>query len=107
MVKTLSIFVVGFLVLGQSQSWAGTAGNGSATSGMPGVSLQQFRYRSDAKKHCPSDTVVWGSSANRGIFYTNGAGPYSLSAGKRVRIAGFYACTADVKKARLKIDSGG
>ncbi len=106
--KTFSIGIFAFVLLLQSQSWAGSMGNGSATSGMQGVSLQQFRNESDAKKHCPGDTVVWGSSANRGIFFTSGAGPYSSRAGQQVRIGGFYACEADVKKApRLKINSGG
>lgn len=103
----LTIASTAFLLLAPTQSWAGSMGNGSATSGMPGVSLQQFRYEPDAQKHCPGDTIVWGSSANPGIFYTSGAGPYYPREGKQVRIGGFYACAADVKKAGLKIDSSG
>ncbi len=105
--KTLPVGIIAFLLLLQSQSWAGSMGNGSATSGMPGVSLQQFRSEADAKKHCAGDTVVWGSSANRGIFYTSRAGPYSARDGQQTRVGGFYACAGEVKKAGLKIDSGG
>lgn len=103
--KTVLFAILGISLFAQS-AFAGSMGNGSATSGMPGVSLQQFRNEADAQKKCPSDTIVWGSSRNLGIFYTNGAGPYTLRDGQHVRIGGFYACAADVKKAGLKIDSG-
>jgi hypothetical protein len=67
---------------------AGSTGNGAAGSGFP-------PYEADANRLCKGDTVVWGSSANKGIYYVKGAGPK--------RIGGFYACKADVKKAGYKI----
>jgi len=69
---------------------AGSTGNGTAGSGFP-----QYTYEADANRLCKGDTVVWGSSANKGIYYVKGAGPQ--------RIGGFYACMADVKKAGYKI----
>lgn len=69
---------------------AGSAGNGTAGSGFP-----QYTYEADANRLCKGDTVVWGSGAHKGIYYVKGAGP--------LRIGGFYACMADVKKAGYKI----
>jgi len=54
-----------------------------------------YTYEADANRLCKGDTVVWGSSAHKGIYYVKGAGPQ--------RIGWFYACTADVKKAGYKI----
>jgi len=83
---------------------AGSAGNGTAGSGMAqfqnGMNLPLYRYEADAERLCKGDTVVWGSSANKGIYFVKGAGPYS-SAGQR--IGGFYACMADAKKGGYKI----
>jgi len=75
---------------------AGSTGNGTAGSGFP-----QYTFEADANRLCKGDTVVWGSSANKGIYFVKGAGPYSAN-GKRY--AGFYACMADVKKAGYKIE---
>ena len=75
---------------------AGSTGNGTAGSGFP-----QYTFEADASRLCKGDTVVWGSSANKGVYFTKGDGPYS-AAGKR--IGGFYACMADVKKAGYKIE---
>jgi hypothetical protein len=69
---------------------AGSTGNGAAGGG-----FSQYTYETDANRLCKGDTVVWGSSANKGIYYVKGAGPQ--------RIGGFYACMADVKKAGYKI----
>jgi hypothetical protein len=69
---------------------AGSTGNGAAGTGFP-----QYTYEADANRLCKGDTVVWGSSAHKGIYYVKGAGPQ--------RIGGFYACKADVKKAGYKI----
>ena len=59
------------------------------------VAIPQYTYEADANRLCKGDTVVWGSSAHKGIYYVKGAGPQ--------RIGGFYACKADVKKAGYKI----
>ena len=75
---------------------AGSTGNGAAGSGFP-----QYTYQADANWLCKGDTVVWGSSDHKGVYYVKGAGPY-LPTGKRY--AGFYACMADVKKAGYKIE---
>ena len=75
---------------------AGSTGNGTAGSGFP-----QYTFETDANRLCKGDTVVWGSSANRGVYFTKGDGPYSAT-GKRV--GGFYACSADVRKAGYKIE---
>ncbi len=77
---------------------AGSHGNGSAGSGMSFRALQQFRFEADAKKHCGSDAVVWGSSENRGKFYADGVGPQ--------RIGGFYACMAEARSAGYQIVTG-
>ena len=69
---------------------AGSTGNGTAGSG-----FSQYTYEADAIRLCKGDTVVWGSSAHKGIYYVKGAGPQ--------RIGGAYACKADVKKAGYKI----
>jgi hypothetical protein len=74
---------------------AGSTGNGTAGSG-----FSQYTYETDANRLCKGDTVLWGSSANKGIYFVKGAGPYTAT-GKR--IGGFYACMADVKKAGYKI----
>jgi hypothetical protein len=74
---------------------AGSTGNGLAGSGFP-----QYTYEADANRLCEGDTVVWGSSANKGIYFVKGAGPY-LPSGQRY--AGYYACMADVKKKGYKI----
>ena len=69
---------------------AGSTGKGTAGTGFP-----QYTYEADANRLCKGDTVGWGSSAHKGIYYVKGAGPQ--------RIGGFYACKADVKKAGYKI----
>ena len=58
-------------------------------------SLSLFCNEADAQKQCPVDTVVWGSSAHIGVYFVKGAGPQ--------RIAGYYACMADAKKAGYQI----
>lgn len=78
-----------------SPALAGSMGNGTAGGG-----FSQYRFEADATRLCKGDTVVWGSSANRGIYFVKGAGPYT-AAGQR--IGGFYACEGDVKKAGYKI----
>jgi hypothetical protein len=83
------------IVGGAIAAYAGSTGNGTAGGGFP-----QYTYEADANRLCKGDTVVWGSSANKGIYYVKGAGPY-LASGQRY--AGFYACMADVKKAGYKI----
>src|SRR5258707_15497198 len=75
---------------------AGSTGNATAGSG-----FSQYTYETDANRLCKGDEVVWGSSANKGIYFVKGAGPYTAT-GKR--IGGFYACMADVKKAGCKIE---
>ena len=74
---------------------AGSTANGTTGSGFP-----QYTFEADANRLCKGDTVVWGSSANGGVYFVTGAGPYSAT-GKRV--GGFYACMADAKKAGYKI----
>jgi hypothetical protein len=69
---------------------AGSTGNGAAGGGFP-----QYRDLADAQKACARDTVVWGSSEHRGVFYVDGVGPQ--------RIGGFYACMAVAKKAGMQI----
>ena len=75
---------------------AGSNGNGTAGGGFP-----QYTFEADAIRACKGDTVVWGSSANRGIYFLKGDGPYSATGH---RIGGFYACMADVKKKGYKIE---
>jgi hypothetical protein len=76
--------------------------NAPAGSGFP-----QFTNEADAVRQCGNDRVVWGSGANKGVYYMPGAGPYS-GAGPAgpVRIGGFYACAAVVTKAGMKIETG-
>jgi hypothetical protein len=75
---------------------AGSAQAGSTGNGAAGGGFSQYTYEADAIRLCKGDTVVWGSSAHKGIYYVKGAGPQ--------RIGGFYACMADVKKAGYKIE---
>lgn len=81
---------------------AGSTGNGTAGSGQArfnnGMGLQQFRYETDAQKHCANDSIVWGSSANPGKFFTKGAGPQ--------RVGGFFACMAEARNAGYAIVTG-
>ena len=75
---------------------AGSTGNGTAGNGLPQFkTLPLYSHEEDAQRLCKGDTVVWGSSANIGIYYIKGAGPQ--------RIGGYYACMADAKKAGYKI----
>ncbi len=74
---------------------AGSTGNGTAGSG-----FSQYTFEADATRLCKGDTVVWGSSANKGVYFLKSDGPYY--GGKR--IGGLYACMADVKKAGYKIE---
>ena len=75
---------------------AGSTGNGTAGGG-----FSQYTFEADANRLCKGDTVVWGSSANKGVYFVKADGPYSAT-GKRA--GGFYACEADVKKAGYKIE---
>jgi hypothetical protein len=81
------------ITFGAVPSWAGHTVNGAAGSGFP-----QYTNRADADRGCAGDTVVWGSSENKGIYYVDGAGPK--------RIGGFYACMAAVKKAGYQVVRG-
>ena len=91
---TQQTFVVAIsLAFATIPSWAGHAGNGAAGSGFP-----QYTSRADADRDCKGDTVVWGSSEHKGIYYVDGAGPK--------RVGGFYACMAAVKKAGYQVVMG-
>jgi hypothetical protein len=78
---------------------AGGTGNGSAGSGLAnhgnGADIPQYRNQADAEKLCKGDTVVWGSSAQRGVFFAAGAGP--------AHVGGFYACMTVAQKAGYQI----
>ena len=82
-------------IAGALPALAGSTGNGTAGSG-----FSQYTFEADAIRLCKGDTVVWGSSANKGVYFLKSDGPYY--GGKR--IGGFYACMADVKKAGYKIE---
>ena len=88
-----SVTIVSAVAVAAMPAQAGTLGNGAAGSGFP-----QYRSEADAQKQCGNDKVVWGSSAQKGVFYMPGAGPK--------RIGGFYACAAVATKAGMKIESG-
>ena len=70
---------------------AGSAGNGAA-----GTGFSQYTHEADAIRLCRGDTIVWGSSAHKGIYYVKGDGPQ--------RIGGFYACMADVMMAGYTLE---
>jgi hypothetical protein len=83
---------------------AGSAGNGTAGTGLPQFkNLSLFRHEADAQKQCPADKVVWGSREHIGVYYVKGAGPYYDRGAGPQRIAGYYACMADAKKAGYQI----
>ena len=92
----LAVSIVAATASGAVLALAGSNGNGTAGGGFP-----QERFEADAIRLCKGDTVVWGSSANRGIYFLSGDGPYSATGH---RIGGFYACMADVKKKGYKIE---
>ena len=81
---------------------AGSTGNGTAGSGQArfnnGMGLQQFRYETDAQRHCPGDTVVWGSSGTPGRFFTKDAAPQ--------RVGGYFACMVEARSAGYEIVTG-
>lgn len=84
---------------------AGSAGNGTAGFGLPQYKdLQMYRYEADAQRLCKGDTVVWGSSANIGIYFVKDSGPYYDRGSGPQRVGGYYACMADAKKAGYKIE---
>ena len=87
--RLLAVSIVSVAAGAALPAWAGSTGNGAAGSD------SQYTYEADANRFCKGDTVVWGSSAHKGVYYVEGAGPQ--------RIGGFYACKADVKKAGYKI----
>jgi hypothetical protein len=87
---TRAALVAATLTFAAGPSWAGHAGNGAAGGGFP-----QYRVRADADKGCPGDTVVWGSSEHKGIYYVDGVGPK--------RVGGLFACMAAVKKAGYQV----
>ncbi len=92
----LSVSIVAGIAGTTMAAQAGSTGNGTAGNGLPQFkSLSLFRNEADAQHSCPNDKVVWGSSANIGVYFVKGAGP--------VRFAGFYACVADAKKAGYRI----
>ena len=84
---------------------AGSTGNGTAGFGLPQYKdLAMYRFQADAQRLCKGDTVVWGSSANIGIYFVKGSGPYYDRGSGPQRVGGFYACMADAKKAGYKIE---
>jgi len=93
LVRTAVVVSISLSIAAAMPSWAGHAGNGAAGSGFP-----QYRNRADAEKDCGGDTVVWGSSEHKGVYYVDGAGP--------TRVGGFYACMAAVKKAGYQVVNG-
>jgi hypothetical protein len=68
----------------------------SAQAGAAGSGFSQYTYEADAIRLCQGDTVVWGSSAHKGIYYVKGNGPQ--------RIGGSYACMADVMLAGYTLE---
>jgi len=84
------VVLTSLMTFGAAPGWAGATGKGTAGSGFP-----QYTYHADAVKGCKGDSVVWGSSANKGVYYVDGVGPE--------RIGGFYACMSAVKKAGYKV----
>jgi hypothetical protein len=94
-VVRIAVMVGGAIAVAALPALAGSTGNGAAGGG-----FSQYTYETDANRLCKGDTVVWGSSANKGVYFLKSDGPYY--GGKR--IGGFYACMGDVKKAGYKIE---
>jgi hypothetical protein len=69
----------------------------------PIQNLSLFRNEADAQKQCPADKVVCGSSGQIGVYFVKGAGPYYDRGAGPQRVAGYYACMADAKKAGYRI----
>jgi hypothetical protein len=88
--KALLAVSIVSVAAGAPPARAGSAGNDAAGIGFP-----QYTYEADANRLCKGNTVVWGNSAHKGVYYVKGAGPQ--------RIGGLYACKGDVKKAGYKI----
>jgi hypothetical protein len=68
------LFSLPLALLAAAPALAGGTGNGSAGSGQAlhgnGADIPQFTYQADAERLCKGDTVVWGSSAHPGVFFT-------------------------------------
>ena len=100
----LAILIAGGMAGAAMPAVAGSTGNGTAGFGLPQFKdLAMYRNESDAQRLCKGDTVVWGSSANIGIYYVKGAGPYYDRGSGPQRVGGYYACMNEAKKAGYKI----
>ncbi len=67
-----SVFVAVAVAATSIRAQKPIAPNAPAGSGFP-----QFTNEADAVKQCGNDKVVWGSGANKGVYYMPGAGPYN------------------------------
>jgi hypothetical protein len=63
---------------------------GAASANAAGI--KQYKTEAGAQKHCPSDTVVWGSSES-GVYHMSGSKNYGKSKG------GKYVCMGEADKA--------
>jgi len=65
--RLLAVSIVSVAAGAALPARAGSTGNGAAGGGFP-----QYTYEADANRLCKGDTVVWGSSAHKGIYYIQG-----------------------------------
>ena len=63
---------------------------GAATANAAGI--KQYKTEAGAQKHCPGDTVVWGSSES-GVYHMKDSKNYGKSKG------GKYVCMGEADKA--------
>jgi hypothetical protein len=56
--------------------------------------MKEYKTEAGAQKHCPTDTVVWGSSES-GVYHMSGARNYGKTKD------GHYVCMGEANKAGM------
>jgi hypothetical protein len=71
-----------------------------AASGAQAAGIKEYKTEAGAQKHCPSDTVVWGSPES-GIFHLKGARYYGNTKD------GHYVCMGEAVKLGMHAAANG
>jgi hypothetical protein len=71
-----------------------------AASAAQAATLHEYKTELGAQKHCPTDTVVWGSP-DSGVFHMQGTRFYGKSKG------GHYVCMGEALKIGMHAAANG